>query len=65
MTLSEKEPAQVVPESSAERLARIAFEQRSLEQGETDIRAGLYVDDGAVDAWLDDLVEGRSLTIPG
>ncbi len=51
----------VEAETEPERLARLAWESRQIEEAREDLRAGRFIADEDVDAWLDRLVSGEPL----
>ena len=51
-------------ETEAERAARLAHERALLDEAREDVRAGRFIADAEVDAWLDRFVRGESLPMP-
>ena len=51
----------VEAETEPERLARLAWEHQQIEEAREDLRAGRFIADEDVDAWLDRLVSGEPL----
>ncbi len=52
-------------ENPEERTTRLEREREMIEEARESIRAGLYIPDHEVDAWLDRLVNDEPLPIPG
>jgi len=52
-------------ENPEERTKRLEREREMIEEARESIRAGLYIPDHEVDAWLDRLVNDEPLPIPG
>ena len=55
-------PASETPDAGEDRVAR---ERRLLDHANHEIEAGRYIPDDEVDAWLDGLVAGDPVSVPG
>ncbi len=51
----------VEAETEPERLARLAWEGQQIEEAREDLRAGRFIADEDMDAWLDRFVSGEPL----